>query len=72
MSTFDHRLLAQRHPVEVGRLRAFIARMRGEPLVLAIHVEHEADDSCCRMEPWPSTLAALIALVPSRGDADGR
>lgn len=67
---FDHQLLAQRHPIEVQRFRAFLARTSRERVVLQVHVEHEDDGSCCRREPWAVTLLALLgATVPTGGSA---
>jgi hypothetical protein len=56
---FDHNLLAQRDRAEMERFRHHllgVARGTVEPIA----VEHKGDDSCCRLEPWPATLAALL------------
>jgi hypothetical protein len=72
-SSFDHRLLAQRHPVEVARFRVYLARLvtPGQATAVEMMVEHEADGTCCLMEPWPVTLAVVLAEVPLSEEADG-
>ena len=56
----DHLLLVQRHEVEVARLHALLRRSLDEA-VSHLYVEHEHDHSCCKLEPWPVTMMAMIA-----------
>lgn len=71
---FDHLLLVQRHPVEVGRFCAAIAKSMGEArgAVLDLQVVHEQDDGCCRREPWPVTMMLLLAAHAAEGGTDAR
>lgn len=40
-------------------------RRRG--IVWEIRILHEADDSCCRRQPWPETAAAIVAALARDG-----
>lgn len=53
---FDHLRLIERDPMQIAHLRAVLERGGLQDVVM----EHEADDSCCRREPWPATLAACL------------
>jgi hypothetical protein len=58
MVVFDHLKLARRDPVEVKRLRTFL--MEGRVGVMReIGTAHEADGSCCRLEPWELTFSRI-------------
>lgn len=58
-TSFDHLDLVDREPITCERLRSTVRLGRGT--VLDLDVMHEADDSCCRREPWLVTLAAVLA-----------
>ena len=72
-STFDHLMLAQRHPIEVQRMRSFLIRLWcGPPQVMEFDIEHEADGSCCRLEPWSQTMETVLAEVTSDDEPRSR
>jgi hypothetical protein len=58
----DHLLLAQRHPAEVARLIVLLRGAANEPTagLRHLHVEHERDGTCCALEPWSSTMRAML------------
>ncbi len=70
---FDHLLLVQRHPLEVARFVALVKReMAAGGGLQRLHIEHEADNSCCRREPWAATLLFLLAdPAPAASIDDG-
>ena len=57
----DHRRLILRLRSEVARFRRYFA---GEALdrgqLHEVSILHEADDSCCKREPWSETLLTLL------------
>ncbi len=61
-SRFDHLLLIRRHAIEVARFRSYIARGIAERAAMMPTVLHEADNSCCRREPWSVTMLALLLV----------
>jgi hypothetical protein len=65
---YDHLLLARRHPLEEARFVAFVQReLAGTRQGLGVlSIEHEADGSCCRVEPWPATFARLATRAGGR------
>jgi len=59
---FDHLRLVRRDLREVARYRSFLLGIqRGE--VAQASIIHEANNSCCRREPWRKTQKRLIAAV---------
>lgn len=62
---FDHLELIRRDPMTVARLRATLERGG----LLDVELLHESDDSCCRKEPWPATLAACLTGKPAPTEA---
>lgn len=58
---FDHLDLVRRDPLTIARLKATLERGG----LLDVQLLHEADDSCCRREPWPATLAACLCRQPT-------
>jgi hypothetical protein len=62
MLTLDHARLVARQPRELKRLRRFLLEATAGSLT-ELAVEHKADDSCCRREPWNATLAAVVLSV---------
>jgi hypothetical protein len=57
MLKFDHMKLARRNRSELKRIQGHILAMATVPSPLGeFGVDHEADGSCCRLEPWPVTL----------------
>lgn len=72
--TFDHWLLAQRHPIECDRFSAFLERFLvlrelGEQPQKCI-VDHGDDHACCALEPWPITWDAALAHLLGDSPAD--
>jgi hypothetical protein len=67
MTTFDHLKLVRRDLREVTRYRRYLSGMAGAGCLAECMVEHEADDSCCRREPWNVTLDALLAAFKIPG-----
>ena len=56
-----HLRLAQGRSDAVKRFRANVARSRSVAAALdEVIVVHTADDRCCRLQPWPETLAGLL------------
>jgi hypothetical protein len=74
MIVFNHRALARRRVTEVARFHRW-ARSLGPGEVFDLAIEHEPDRSCCRVEPWKTTLAILIgaarAAQPQEEDRRG-
>jgi hypothetical protein len=59
-----------------GHVRKRIADLVSElpPRLTELHVFHEEDGSCCKLEPWPRTapkvLAGAIARVSGKSEDD--
>lgn len=69
---FDHFLLARGYPIEVERFRAYVARSRDLGVALAeLFILHDADDRCCKIQPWRETLAGLLEQLPARFKQEG-
>lgn len=58
--SFRHRLLAQRHPVELQRFRCFILRLAAGGAVGVFDLDVEHDDECCQIEPWATTMVLAL------------
>jgi hypothetical protein len=69
MTTFDHLKLVRRDLREVTRYRRYLSGMSGAGRLVEFMVEHEADDRCCRREPWNVTQEALLAAFQIPGVA---
>jgi hypothetical protein len=64
--TFDHLKLVRRNLTELHRYRRFVLGMtRGE--VTEIAIEHEADNRCCKLEPWAVTNAYILSAIMPEG-----
>ncbi len=62
---FDHFLLARGYPIEVARLRSYLARSRDLGVALAeLFILHDVDGRCCKVQPWPETMAELLQQLP--------
>jgi hypothetical protein len=60
-TVFSHRLLAQRHPIEMEHARCYFRRLTaGDPHVAQVAIEHCDDGVCCTIEPWPQTMVAIL------------
>lgn len=62
MTAFDHLKLIRREPRELARFRRYLASI-GRSEMTELAVMHEADNGCCRREPWNRTLASIVAAV---------
>ena len=57
----DHKRLALRRRNEVARAVSIYTHV--EPGLSMVTIMHEADDSCCKREPWPDTMAFILSKV---------
>lgn len=57
----DHKLLAERYPLEVERVCAFLRRVvKKHSDIYDLHIDHEHDWSCCKTENWIDTMMRLM------------
>ncbi len=59
----DHKRLVYRRKAETQRAISMYAGLEG---VNKITITHEADDSCCKKEAWPITLAWILSQAKKR------
>jgi hypothetical protein len=62
---FDHLRLVNRQPHEMKRYRRFLLGLQPGDVAQPV-IEHEANGSCCRKEPWPATVAAIHTTLELR------
>ena len=68
--TLDHlRLIRENQYRNRCRARIAAAMKNGPATVIKVHVLHEHDDSCCKVERWPLTAAKVwdLALADASG-----
>ncbi len=63
MPAFDHLKLATRERLEVKRYCKALRKLRPGTLNL-FDIYHEADGSCCKIEPVEQTMALLLIRCP--------
>jgi hypothetical protein len=60
--TLDHLQLVRRDVREVSKLRTWLLSVQAGTVEHVV-VLHEADNSCCRQERWPVTMARLAGAI---------
>jgi hypothetical protein len=59
---FDHLKLIRGDLAEMKRYRTMLLSQQTGGMMEA-GIMHEADDSCCRREPWNDTLARIVLAL---------